>query len=128
MVPFLSCNSCVIHSCHISSSPTGSRLAKFDVCATYQKDQQKEPLISHKIPNPPWETVGCDIFHFEDRDYLCAVDYYSSYFEIDQLKDRTGNEVIGTLKRHFQHMEFPTDCRLRMVRPIHVFLVSSNSL
>ena len=75
--------------------------AKCDVCATYQKDQQKEPLISHKIPNRPWETVGCDIFHFEDRDYLCAVDHYSSYFEIDQLKDRTGNEVIGTLKRHF---------------------------
>ena len=81
--------------------------AKCDVCATYQKDQQKEPLISHKIPNRPWETVGCDIFHFEDRDYLCAVDYYSSYFEIDQLKDRTGNEVIGTLKRHFSTHGIP---------------------
>lgn len=41
-------------------------IAKCGVCATYQKDQQKEPLISHKIPNRPWETVGCDIFHFED--------------------------------------------------------------
>lgn len=81
--------------------------AKCDVCATYQKDQQKEPLISHKIPNRPWETVGCDIFHFEDRDYLCAVDHYSSYFEIDQLKDRTGNEVIGTLKRHFSTHGIP---------------------
>ena len=77
------------------------------MCATYQKDQQKEPLISHKIPNRQWETGGCDIFHFEDRDYLCAVDYYSSYFEIDQLKDRTGNEVIGTLKRHFSTHGIP---------------------
>ena len=76
-------------------------IAKCGVCATYQKDQQKEPLISHKISNRPWETVECDIFHFEDRDYLCIVDYYSSYFEIDQPKDKTGNEVIGTLKRHF---------------------------
>ena len=84
-----------------------SRLAKFDVCATYQKDQQKEPLISHKIPNRQWETGGCDIFHFEDRDYLCAVDYYSSYFEIDQLKDKTGNEVIETLKRHFSTHGIP---------------------
>lgn len=82
-------------------------IAKCGVCATYQKDQQKEPLISHKIPNRPWETVGCDIFHFEDRDYLCTVDYYSSYFEINQLKDKTGNEVIRTLKRHFSTHGIP---------------------
>ena len=82
-------------------------IAKCGVCATYQKDQQKEPLISHKIPSRPWETVGCDIFHFEDRDYLCTVDYYSSYFEINQLKDKTGKEVIGTLKRHFSTHGIP---------------------
>ena len=82
-------------------------IAKCGGCATYQKDQQKEPLISHKIPNRPWETVGCDIFHFEDRDYLCTVDYYSSYFEINQLKDKTGKEVIGTLKRHFSTNGIP---------------------
>ena len=82
-------------------------IAKCGVCATYQKDQQKEPLISHKIPNRPWETVGCDIFHFEDGDYLCTVDYYSSYFEITQLKDKTGNEVIRTLKRHFSTHGIP---------------------
>ena len=61
-------------------------IAKCDVCPTYQKDRLKEALISHKILNHPWETVGCNIFHFEARDYLCTVDYYSSYFEIDQLK------------------------------------------
>ena len=82
-------------------------IATCDVCVTYQKDQQKEPLISHKIPNRPWETVGCDIFHFEDSDYLCTVDYYSSYFEIDQLNDKTGNEVIETLKRHFSTHGIP---------------------
>ena len=82
-------------------------IAKCDLCATYQEDQQKEALVSHKIPSRPWETVGCNIFHFEDRDYLCTVDYYSSYFEIDQLKDKTGNEVIGTLKQHFSTHGFP---------------------
>ena len=81
-------------------------MAKCDVCATYQKDQQKEPLISDKIPNRPWEIVGCDIFHFEDRHYFFTVDY-SSYFEIGQLKDKTGKEVIGILKRHFSTHEIP---------------------
>ena len=82
-------------------------IAKRGVCATYQKDQQKEPLICHKIPNRPWETVGCNIFHFENRDYLCTVDYYSSYFEINQLKEKTGKEVIGTLKRHLSLRGIP---------------------
>ena len=82
-------------------------IAKCDVCATYQNDQQKEPLISHKIPNRPWETVGCDILHFDGRDYLCTVDYYSSYFEIDLLKDKTGKEVIHLLKKHFSTHGIP---------------------
>ena len=77
------------------------------MCATYQNDQQKEPLISHKIPNRPWETVGCDILHFDGRDYLCTVDYYSSYFEIDLLKDKTGKEVIHLLKKHFSTHGIP---------------------
>ena len=82
-------------------------IAKCDVCSTYQNDQQKEPLISHKIPNRPWETVGCDILHFDGRDYLCTVDYYSSYFEIDLLKDKTGKEVIHILKKHFSTHGIP---------------------
>ena len=63
-------------------------IAKCNVCSTYQNDQQKQPLISHKIPNHERETVGCDILHLDDRDYLCTADYYSSYFEIDHLRTK----------------------------------------
>ncbi|XP_068675620.1 uncharacterized protein [Montipora foliosa] len=76
-------------------------VAKRTVCATSQKEQPNKPLISHKIPSRHWETAGCHIFHFEDRDYLCTVDYYSKYFEIDHLKLKTASEVVHTLKRHF---------------------------
>ena len=86
-------------------------IAKCAVCATYQKEQPKEPLISHRIPNRPWETVGTDIFHFEDRDYLCTVDYYSNYFEIDPLKDKTASKVVDTLKRHFSRHGIPNKLR-----------------
>ena len=82
-------------------------IAKCGVCTTYQKYQQKELLICQKIPNRTWETVGCDIFHFENRDYLCTEDYYSSYLEINQLKEKTGKEVIATLKRHFSTHGIP---------------------
>ena len=83
-------------------------ISKCEVCASYKKEQPKEPLISHKIPSRPWETVGFDIFHFDNRDYLCTVDYYSSYFEIDPLKDKTASEVIHTLKRHFSRHGIPS--------------------
>ena len=82
-------------------------IAKCTVCAAYQKEQPKEPLISHKIPNRPWETIGCDLFHLEDKDYLCTVDYYSSYFEIDLLKAKTASEVLHTLKIRFSRHGIP---------------------
>ena len=83
-------------------------ISKCEVCASYKKEQPKEPLISHKIPSRPWETVGSDIFHFDNRDYLCTVDYYSSYFEINPPKSKTASEVIHTLKRHFSRHGIPS--------------------
>lgn len=44
-------------------------IAKCAVCAAYQKKQPKKQLVSHKIPNSPWETIGCGIFHLEDRKF-----------------------------------------------------------
>ena len=64
--------------------------------------QPKEPLICHDIPQCPWEKIGCDIFTLNNRDYLCTVDYYSDYFEVDELhKAKTGAAVIGKLKKRF---------------------------
>ena len=44
--------------------------------------------------------MACDILHFDWKDYLCTVDYFSSYFEVDCLKQKTGSELIDKLKRH----------------------------
>ena len=82
-------------------------IAKCEVCATYQKEQPKEPLICQKIPSRPWETVGSDIFHFQGKDYLCTVDYYSNYFQVDSLEDKAVTEVIQVLKRHFARHGIP---------------------
>ncbi len=77
-------------------------IAKCDICASYQDSAQaKEPLIPHQTPRRPWEKIGVDIFTFRSKDNLCTVDYYSDYFEVDVLSSKTGEVVIGKLKKHF---------------------------
>ncbi|KAK3084785.1 hypothetical protein FSP39_018986 [Pinctada imbricata] len=77
------------------------------VCAAYQTDQCKEPLISHEIPDRPWQKIGTDLFQFDDRNYLITVDYYSDFFEIDRLHDKKSKEVISKLKAHFARYGIP---------------------
>ena len=48
------------------------------------------------------------IFHyFQGKDYLCTVDYYLNYFEVDSLEDKAATEVIQVLKRHFARHGIP---------------------
>ena len=83
-------------------------ISKCETCNTFQSAQQKEPLICHETPQHPWEKIGCDIFTFNNQDYLCTVDYFSDYFEIDELHNsKTGATVIGKLKKHFATHRIP---------------------
>lgn len=66
-----------------------------------QSCQTKESLISHEPPSRPCEKVATDIFTLDDKSYLCSVDYYSGYFEVDQSHSKTGATIIKNLKKHF---------------------------
>ena len=63
--------------------------------------QQKEPLMTHKIPETLWSKVGQDLFTLSDENYLVTVDYYSNYFDLDFLSGTTAESVIDATKRHF---------------------------
>lgn len=69
---------------------------------TLKPVQQKKPLICHGVTQRPWEKVDSDIFTSNNCYYLCTVDYYQGYFEIDELhKAKTGVAVIGKLQKRF---------------------------
>ena len=70
------------------------------VCNKFQTEQSKEPLISHVIPDRPWQIIGCDLFEYKHTSYLICVDYYSNFFEVDRLNDKRGPEVIRHIKAH----------------------------
>ena len=45
-------------------------------------------------PTRPWDTVGIEIFTFNQYDYLIIVDYLSGYFEMVRLAYKTAREVV----------------------------------
>ena len=33
----------------------------------------------HDIPFRPWDVLGTDVFHFDNKNHLCLVDYHSKF-------------------------------------------------
>ena len=82
-------------------------IAKCDICNSLQNNQQKEPLLTSEILKRPGQFIAADIFTVDNHDYLCTVDCYSNYFEVDRLYHKTAGEVILKLKRHFSTHGIP---------------------
>lgn len=46
-------------------------------CRVFETSHGKETLMSHEVPQRPWEKVVVDLFSLDQKDYLVTVDYYS---------------------------------------------------
>ena len=82
-------------------------LTKCEVCMSHPDKQQKEPLLQQDLPERPWQIIATDIFTVRGRDYLCTVDYFSSFFEVDKLLGKTARDVISVLRRNFARYGIP---------------------
>ncbi|KAJ8400072.1 hypothetical protein AAFF_G00401110 [Aldrovandia affinis] len=76
-------------------------------CNSTQSRQQRETLIPHQLPHIPWSKVGMDLFTLKNTTYLIMVDYYSDYWEIDELADYTSATVIDCCKTQFSRHGIP---------------------
>ena len=43
---------------------------------TFRRQNNKQPMSPHEIPDRPWAKVGADIFSFKDHNYLVVVEYF----------------------------------------------------
>ena len=77
------------------------------ICNTYQRKNQKEPLIPHSVPDRPWSKLGVYIFELQGKQYLVIVDYYSGFVELDLLTHLTANQVINHCKSQFSRHGIP---------------------
>uniref|UniRef100_A0A671WXU4 Gypsy retrotransposon integrase-like protein 1 n=1 Tax=Sparus aurata TaxID=8175 RepID=A0A671WXU4_SPAAU len=78
-----------------------------NICLKRRNSFQKEPMISHPIPERPWQVIATDLFMWNNTDYIAAADYYSRYFEVEKIPSLTSNTVIQKLKAMFARFGVP---------------------
>ena len=89
-------------------------ISSCQVCQSFQRNNPKETLMSHCIPDRPWSKIAADPFEFKGEHYLVLVDYYSDWIEFDKMRDQTATETIALLLKQFSRWGLPdeivTDC------------------
>ena len=75
------------------------------VCNEFLTRQQKEPLITHTIPDTPWSKVGQDLFTNgnETSTVTVTVDYCTDYFELTCQFSPAGQSPIQPFLGPFEH-------------------------
>lgn len=79
-------------------------------CRLFEVSHGKETLMSHEVPQRPWEKVAVDLLTHDQKDYLVTIDYYSGFWELDRLRTTDSGAVVRKLKAHFARYGSP--CQL----------------
>ena len=85
------------------------KVSSCPICNAFRNQQQRESLHPHNIPGLPWQIVGTDLFEFAGHTYLLVTDFYSKYFEIELLHQKTATCVINNLKKMFARFGIPDE-------------------
>ena len=73
----------------------------------FQQTQPKEKIFHHDIPLRPWDMLGIDIFHFNNKNYLCLVDYHSKFPVVKRMEGLSTENLIVTTKIIFTEYGIP---------------------
>ena len=69
--------------------------------------QPKEKIIHHDIPLRPWVVVSANVFHFNNKNYLCIVDYHGKFPVIKGLERLSAESLVNTVKIIFTKYGIP---------------------
>ena len=70
-------------------------------CAQYSKENRSEQMLSHPIPEYPWQYVSQDICTHDGKNYLVTVDHYSDFIEVDILENTLSATVVEKTRIQF---------------------------
>ena len=68
---------------------------------------QREDILHHDIPLRPWEVLGAEVFHFNNKNYLCIVDYHSKFPVIKRMEGLSMESLSATIKIIFAEYGIP---------------------
>ena len=77
------------------------------MCLEFQQTQPKEKIIHYDIPPRPWEVLGADIFQFNNKNYLCIIDYHSKFPIVKRLEGLSTQNLITRAKVIFAEYGIP---------------------
>ena len=101
----------ILHSSHLGITRTRRRapecmygsniindikdfISQSKTCRSMEVTNAKMPLTPHDILDRPWSKVRVDLFTLNNINYLILVDYFSGYFEVDDLRDTLRRTII----------------------------------
>lgn len=82
-------------------------VSKSSIYLEHRPSNNKEPMISHQVPDRPWQINSTDLFVWNNDNYFIIVDYYSRYFELEKLNSITSATIINKLKVAFARHGIP---------------------
>ena len=83
-------------------------VTKCNVCIPH-RDNRAEPMISTPLPDRPWQLLGADLFHFQGKNYLLVVDYFSRYVEMALLTSTNSASVKSHMCSFFARHGVPEE-------------------
>lgn len=84
-------------------------ITKCAVCQKKRPKNAKEPMISHDVPELPYQKLAIDICDYGAKSYLVVSDYYSKFLDILPLNNKTAGQCITKLKVCFATHGIPVE-------------------
>ncbi|XP_044764622.1 uncharacterized protein K02A2.6-like isoform X2 [Coccinella septempunctata] len=77
------------------------------ICLKFKNNNPRLPMLSHDIPERPWQRIGADICEYKGKTFLAIMDYYSKWIELRSMRFKTAQEVSRVLMKVFSCHGFP---------------------
>ena len=76
-------------------------ITKCSVCPAQKPDQCRKPMQHYPVPPQPWSILGADMFELRHQQFFILVDYWSGFFEVQEVKEAMSMRIITACNVQF---------------------------
>ena len=76
-------------------------------CNTYHKANQKEAMLSHPVPEYPWQYVHMDFAVWNGKQYLIATCSFTNWIEAPQITSQSASVLVQCCDEMFSRFGVP---------------------